>query len=126
MRWRGVAVALVTTVCMPGLACAGSSATPSGTVTYSRAAAQTPAAIAGRLAAADAALRASLQEWRTTDPSLRTPPPTTALAAAATEREIVHQLAQDRTLARRTLAALRPPSARPSAQMSCPPATYGD
>jgi membrane-bound lytic murein transglycosylase B len=106
MRWRAVAVALVTTVCVPGLACGGSSAIPSGTATYSGPAVQTPAALAGQLAAADAALRASLQEWRTTDPRLRSAPPAAALAAAAKERDIVHQLAQERTLARRTLATL--------------------
>jgi membrane-bound lytic murein transglycosylase B len=108
MSWRGVAVALVATVGMPGLACGGSSAIPSGTATYSGPTAQTPAALAGRLAAADAALRASLEEWRTTDPGLRSAPPAAALGAAAKEREIVHQLAQDRTLAKRTLAALAP------------------
>ncbi len=63
-------------------------------------------ALAGRLAAADVAVRASLQSWRRMDPSLRSPPPRAALAAAATERKVVYQLAQHSTLARRTLAAL--------------------
>lgn len=106
MRWRRVALSLVATACLPGLACAGSSASPSTPIARSGGA--QPAALAGRLAAADVALRASLQGWLRADPSLQTPPPTAALAAAATERGIVHQLAQDNTLARRTLAALSP------------------
>jgi len=89
---------------MPGLACSGSSAIPSAPTAHSGSA----SALAGRLAAADVALRASLQDWRTTDPSLRTTLPKAALQAAATERAIVHQLAQDSTLARRTMAALPP------------------
>ncbi len=56
--------------------------------------------------AADSRLRASLQAWRATDPALLQPPPEACLTAARQERAIVHLLAQDRALARRTLAAL--------------------
>ena len=106
MRW--CRVALVAAAGMPGLACAGSAATPSAPIPHSSESGQPPLALAGRLAATDAALRASLQVWRTTDPSLLTPPPAAALTAAAKERDIVHHLAQDRTVAKRTLVALPP------------------
>jgi membrane-bound lytic murein transglycosylase B len=102
MSWRAAA-ALVAVACLPGLACAGPSASSSAPSSH---AAQTPAALSVRLTAADAALRAALRGWRTVDPGLRTPPPAAALAAAAGERQIVHQLAQHQALARRTLAEL--------------------
>ena len=109
MRWCRLGAAVIAAAAgMPGLACAGSAATPSAPISHSGDVVQTPLALAGRLAAADAALRASLQGWRTSDPSLLTPPPAAALTAAATERDIVHHLAQDPRLARRTLAALPP------------------
>jgi membrane-bound lytic murein transglycosylase B len=129
MSWRAAA-ALIATACLPGLACAGSAASSSAP---SVGAAQTPAALAGRLRAADAALRAALRGWRTVDPGLRTPPPAAALTAAANERQIVHQLAQHRALAGRTLAALAPSlrdaigadllAARDLRRLSGPPST---
>jgi len=66
---------------------------------------QSPAA---RLEAADAALQRSLRRWRAADPALRTPPPREAIAAAARERQVVHDLAGNRRLARTTIAALPP------------------
>ena len=113
---RLVATAVVLLVAsLAGSACSSQNTAPptgatsnrtSGQADGSGAAARTPVALAGRLAAADVAVRASLQSWRRMDPSLRSPPPRAALAAAATEREVVYQLAQHSTLARRTLAAL--------------------
>ncbi len=108
MRWRRVVFALVAAACMPGTACAGSSSTSSAPTLHSRDVGSSSAVIARRLAAADLALRDSLRAWQTADPSLRTPPPDDALAAASAERDLVHQMAQHRSQARRTLAALTP------------------
>ena len=108
---RRLVLALVVLGCTPGVACAGSSSLPSAPPSQPGTGAPQPAALAHRLVAADAALRASLEGWQTADPSLRTPPPAAALSAAARERAIVHQLAADSALAQGTLPAL-PPSVR--------------
>jgi Transglycosylase SLT domain len=105
VTWRATAAALAAAACVPGLACAGSSAP----TTRSGAAAPAPrsrATLAERLAAADATLRASLEAWRASDPALLDHPSPATLAAAAKERQIVHLLAQHPVRARRTLAAL--------------------
>jgi hypothetical protein len=70
------------------------------------------AGLALRLARADVSLRAALRAWHAADPALRSAPPRAALAAAATERGIVHTLAGNPALARRILAGLSPKLAR--------------
>ena len=103
---RRTALALVVAACLPGLACGGGGAGSSGLAAQANASgSQTPATLASRLTHADAALRTALTAWLAADPSLRTPPQA-ALAAAATERSIVHRLARRPDLARPVVAAL--------------------
>jgi soluble lytic murein transglycosylase-like protein len=103
LRTMKAALLLVALACVPGLACAGSSA-PSAS-SHSVHSTQT---LALRLEGAEVRLRGSLRAWRASDPALLEPPPAAALTAAAQERQIVHQLARSPALARRTLAALPP------------------
>jgi hypothetical protein len=105
VRWPITAVALAAAACLPGVACAGGGAGPPGSTAHA-APRHGPAALARRLAGADASLRASLRAWRGADPALLTPPPHAALAAAAKERGIVHLLVGNPALTQRTLAAL--------------------
>jgi hypothetical protein len=106
-QWRGTWLALAAAVLLSAAACSGSAATSSSSApTAPASTAQPSASLVERLGAADAKLRASLGAWRASDPTLLQPPPQAALAAAAQEREIVHLLAQDRAVTKRTLAAL--------------------
>ena len=68
-----------------GCGSSGSASTPS---------ASTPATIAEQLTSADAALRSALERWRASDPQLASTPLSDVLAAAAQERQLVHQLAE--------------------------------
>ena len=109
----GLALAgLAAAVLVVGCGSSGTASTPS---------ASTPATIAERLTSADAALRPALDRWRASDPKLANTPPAGVLAAAAQERQLVHQLAEAPSLIRPTLAALpslAPPSARSCARHS--------
>jgi soluble lytic murein transglycosylase-like protein len=103
-RRRAAALALAAAACAPGIGCGGSTPTPSASVSTTRPQ-QSPAA---HLEAADATLQRSLRRWRAADPTLQTPPPKEAIAAAADERQVVHDLAGNRRLARAIIAALPP------------------
>lgn len=104
---RRTALALIVAACLPGLACGGGGAGSSGPGGHTGGSTRSisPATIAKRLTHADAALRTSLAAWLASDPALRTPP-RAALAAAATERSIVHRLARRPDLARPVAAAV--------------------
>ncbi len=106
MRRRATALALAILACLPGLACGGGSASPASAGGGAGA-----TALAGRLVHANAALRHGLEAWAAADPALRTAPPRAVLAAAASERAIVHELAGKPALARATLPALPAPLA---------------
>jgi len=108
-RRRPTALILALTACLPGLACAGSSPPPrSSDVVHLGA-----RTLATRLAGDEGRMRSSLRAWRAADPTLLEPPPAAVLAAAADERQIVHRLAQNPALARRTLATFSPHDAGP-------------
>jgi hypothetical protein len=106
VRWRATALALAVSACLPGLACGGGSDSPSAVGAGTGA-----TALAGRLVQANATLRHGLAAWVASDPALRTPPPRATLAAAASERAIVHELAGKPALAAATLPALPAPLA---------------
>ncbi len=75
-----------------------------------------PTGLAATIAQTDTRLRAALRAWQGSDPSLRSAPPRTVLALAATERAIVHRLAASPALARATIATL-PPGLAPSIRL---------
>ena len=117
-RRRAGALVLAAMLCLPGMACAGSSASSASTDVVSG-----PRPLPLQLLGTELRLRRALQDWRASDPTLLEPPPPAVLTAAAQEREFVHRLAQSPALARRTLAAF---SVRVSAPLAAEVAAARD
>ena len=99
-----VRVAIATAALLAAAACGGS-----GSTSASRPVAPPARPLSERLTEADLRLHASLRNWRTADPGLRSRPPRAVLHAAATERAIIHRLAGSPALARTTLGQLGRP-----------------